>query len=274
MEPTPTFENPPVVEFVLGVQFSPLTELTSAHFGLFWADLQRRGEEWAVPHDAPLIQDHFELFNTPLWKKRPQIPIRLEMGAQPGRCLFENKTRDRMIQVQSTRFHLNWRKTEGQKPSYKSLISEFISSFESFCLFCKDAGIGEVIPNQWEITYVDSFPAGEYWSSPEDWDRVLPGLFGNLFQWKPLRLRMEQRRAEWSFEIEPEAGRLHITAQSGRWAWDPRDTLLLDMTCRGPIIHGSPDSVRQGLDMGHEVSVNTFLSIAARELQERWSPKI
>lgn len=33
MESTPTFLNPPVVEFVLGVQFSPLAEFTSAHFG-------------------------------------------------------------------------------------------------------------------------------------------------------------------------------------------------------------------------------------------------
>jgi len=40
---TPTFADPPIVEFVLGVQFDKLKALTSAHYGQFWEHL---GDEW------------------------------------------------------------------------------------------------------------------------------------------------------------------------------------------------------------------------------------
>ena len=78
---------------------------------------------------------------------------------------------------------------------------------------------------------------------------------------------------EWSFEIEPAIGRLHVKAQSGKWAWDSKDTLLLDLTCRGPIVDGSLESVRGGLDVGYGIAADTFLSITPNELQKRWSPK-
>lgn len=56
---------PPVVEMVIGAQFSPLTRLTSGHFGLLWQALGRR--EWGRPQDAPPLDDQFEQFDTPLW---------------------------------------------------------------------------------------------------------------------------------------------------------------------------------------------------------------
>ena len=272
MDSSPAFENPPLVEFVLGVQFSPLTELRSAHFGLFWATLRNLPEDWQIANDATEIPDQFELFNTPLWRKQSQNAFRFEMGGHTGRCQIENQSRDRMIQVQQTRFHLNWRKSEGQKPGYKDLMAEFVLKLEAFCRFCKEEGIGEVIPNQWEITAVNSFPVEEYWSSPEEWDRVLPGLFGNRFDSHELGMRMERRRVEWSFEIEPALGRLHVTAQSAKWARDPKDSLLLDLTCRGPVTGGSFESTFNGLDIGHQIVVETFLKITPAELQERWRP--
>ena len=274
MESTPTFLNPPVVEFVLGVQFSPLADFTSAHFGLFWNQLNVESAQWTISSDAPLIEDTFELFSAPLWKQPRNLQFRLESAPRTGRIRFENETRDRMVQIQPTRFHLNWRKTVGLKPSYKSLISEFESYFAEFCRFCTDHHLGAVAPNQWEITYVDSFPAGEYWESPADWNLVLPGLFSGLFGRTDLPLQLEQRSAEWSFEITPQAGRLHISAQAGRWARDHRDTLLLNMTSRGPIEDGKVSTVREGLDIGHRVSVDTFLRIASSDFQHRWGPQV
>ena len=273
MEITPTFLNPPVVEFVLGVQFSPLAEFTSAHFGLFWTRLNQASAEWTVSSDAPWTDDHFETFDAPLWKQRRRIQLRVESAPRSGRIRFENESHDRMIQLQATRFHLNWRKTEGQKPSYKSLITEFESCFAEFTRFCDEHRLGTVVPNQWEITYVDSFPHGEYWNSPADWETILPGLFG---RWPPGtggQLDLEQRSAESSYEIRPQAGRLHVSAQTGTWASDPRTSLLLNMTCRGSIQSGEVAGLREGLDIGHRVSVQTFLQITAHELRVRWNPQ-
>lgn len=273
MEITPTFLNPPVVEFVLGVQFSPLDEFTSAHFGLFWSRLNQASAEWTLSGDAPWIEDRFETFDAPAWVQRGRVHFRVETAPRPGRICFENESRDRMIQVQASRFHLNWRKTEGLKPSYKSLITEFESRFEEFRRFCEDHRLGTVVPNQWEITYVDSFPQGEYWNSHADWATILPGLFGRWIPSTDGRLVPEQRSAESSCEIRPRAGRLHVSAQTGTWESDPRTTLLLNMTCRGSIESGKVASLREGLDLGHRVSVETFLQITSQELHALWDPQ-
>lgn len=263
MSDTPTFTNPPVVEFVLGVQFAPLTKLTAGHFGLLWKML---GADWTRPEDAPPITNQFEQFDGAKWNRRSGVEFRLEQIAPLGRFVLNHRHEDRLLQVQSTRFHLNWRKTGELKPSYKSLISEFEDMFDRFRAFTVDNDLGELELNQWEVTYVDSFPQGEYWQSPADWGSLLPGLFGNLYAIPGLTL--EQRAAQWSFEIEPKRGRLHIAAKPGNWRDDPRSSLLIDMTARGPI-GNEVKTLREGLDLGHQVAVESFLEMISKETRQR-----
>lgn len=40
----PNFDNPPVIETILGVQFAQIPNLTSAHFGWYWREFW--GESW------------------------------------------------------------------------------------------------------------------------------------------------------------------------------------------------------------------------------------
>lgn len=77
------FASPPIVELVLGAQFSPLTRLTLGHFGWFWKQL---GDEWTEPSDGPQIEDQFELFDRPPWSQ-PAGPI------LQGGSLFQNAER-------------------------------------------------------------------------------------------------------------------------------------------------------------------------------------
>lgn len=262
---TPTFKNPPVVEFVLGVQFSPLANLSAGHFGLFWQEL---GDDWVKPEDGPPIADQFELFDRPKWSHRAGFMMRVGTGPQAGRFILNNRNQDRLIQLQSTRFHLNWRKTNELKPSYKHLISEFEQTFAKFEAFVKKAELGELILNQWEVTYVDLFPQGEYWETPADWAKFLPGLFGKLFVAPGLTL--EHRAAEWSFEIEPKRGRLHIAAHPGRWRDQESDSLLVDTTARGPIGKGGVAALRDGLDLGHDMAMQSFLAMTSADVQQKW----
>lgn len=268
MTVTPTFENPPIVEFVLGVQFAPLTKMSAGHYGLLWAMLGK--EEWLLPGDASPIQDQFELFDRPRWSAYRELGIRLEPGHPIGRFTLRHKDGDRLLQVQPTRFHLNWRKREGFKPSYKSLINYFEEAFSQFREFVVSSGIGELRPNQWELTYVDSFPHEVYWNSPADWANFLPGLFGRLADTDSLGLSLEHRAAEWSFEIRPKAARVHITARPGKWTEDPRDSLILTTTARGPLRFGTPEEIRTGFDLGHDKAVSMFLSVVSEDAISKW----
>lgn len=270
MVDTLEFVNPPIVELVIGVQFSPLPKLTAGHFGLFWKDL---GDDWTEPGDGPPLEDQFELFDRPRWRTPLGVQLRLEPLRLPGRFLLGHKNKDRLLQIQATRFHLNWRKRAGFYPSYKRLISEFEEMFARLAAFVERTGVGKLALNQWELTYIDAFPKEEYWTTPADWATFLPGLFGQLFSTDGLGLVMEHRAAEWSFEIQPQRGRLHIAAGPGRFGDDQRDALLLQMTARGPLDKGGSDALRAGLDLGHKVALGAFLRVVSDETKKRWGQK-
>ena len=150
----------------------------SGRYGLLWSAL---GADWGTPEDAPPINDQFELFDSPKWSQREGVQFRLGKGMPASRFMLHHRDENRLIQVQPTRFHLNWRTTGSLKPSYKVLIDEFERVFAQFERFVRDNQLGELELNQWEITYIDYFPQGDYWQTPADWSQFLPGLFGNLF---------------------------------------------------------------------------------------------
>lgn len=264
--------NPPIVELVLGVQFSQLANLKSGHWGLFWHDLGGLEGEWVDPADEPLLDDQFELFDRPRWRRPILGPrLRIEPASLPGRLMLGHRSGDRLLQLQATRFHLNWKKGSGKYPSYGELITQFEALFGQFQSFAEKSGLSKIEPNQWELTYVDAFALGEYWQTPADWPRILPGLFGNLQSAKGLEL--EHRAAEWSYEILPKQGRLHIAARPGRVVDRGDDVLLLQMTARGPLGKAGAKTLREGLDLGHRVAKETFFQVASDEAKRHWGKK-
>lgn len=264
----PDFETPPVVELVLGAQFSPLTKLTAGHFGLFWREL---GDEWVTPGDGALIDDQFELFDRPRWDRSGVAELRFGPMPLPGRFTVEHRDQDRLIQVQATRFHYNWRRRKGFYPSYRKLVSDFEAMFGRFVSFAGAHGLGDVSVNQWELTYIDEFRQGDYWQTPADWSHFLPGLFGS----PPAAdgLALEHRAAEWSYELVPRSGRLHVVAQPGRSIDGQQPVMRLEMTARGPVGRGGAETLRGGLDRGHDVAVGTFLRVTSEDAQRRWGRK-
>lgn len=265
MDSTPTFKNPPIVEFVLGAQFSPLGKLSAAHYGRFWEQI---GDDWINPQDKPLITDQFERFGGESGLR--QWRLKLEPAPMVNRLTIINRNDDRLIQMQPTRFHLNWRKTDELKPSYKELIDEFEKRFTQFAEFCQRESLGSVEVNQWEITYVDRFSKGEYWQTPDEWSNFLPGLFRGKAPTMTDSLRMETRDVQWTMEIEPKLGRLHLSAGIGRWKEDQTEALMLNLTARGPLVEGRTPTLRDGLDLGHRVAVEQFLVMVDEKTKENW----
>lgn len=268
MANTPDFSTPPIVELVLGAQFSPLTKLTSGHFGLFWKIL---GDEWVEPLDDIALDERFETFDN--IRRIPSFQIRVGQQRLPNRFKITHKDQERLIQIQNTRFHFNWRRKASFYPSYKQLISEFEDAFEKFSRFVEGNGLGAVEVNQWELTYIDAFPKGIDWQSMEDWPFVLPGLFGKLFSTESLNLSLEQRAAEWSYEITPKLGRLHLSAHTGYATDEKVESLLLNMTARGQVGKNAAESLRRGLDIGHEVAFGAFTKVVNPQLISSWGVK-
>jgi uncharacterized protein (TIGR04255 family) len=258
----PSFDHPPVVETVFGVQFAPLAKLTNGHLGWFWKE--RLGSEWTQAADAVVLPMQIETFGTPAWAT-PAVQLSVGPASPAARLQVTNSEGDRMIQVQSSRFHYNWQKKEGNYPHYRVVRQEFDKHFETFRRFVSDKGLGEVVPNQWELSYIDFVPPGDLWRSPSDWQKVLPALFGT--GQVPETLRAENVGAEWHFEIVPQRGRLHLNINFARIG-DREPGILLQWTARGPV--GASTSLDAGLELGHSATVEAFLRVTSEEAQRSW----
>jgi uncharacterized protein (TIGR04255 family) len=256
--------NPPVVEVVLGVQFAPLTDFNSGHLGWFWKLFL--GREWGRAADAPPLPDQFETFEATRWGP-PVFAVKLDSPARPRRLQITSEAGDRLIQVQPTQFIYNWMKKERPYAGFDQVYAEFMDCFNRFRQFVTEANLGEVSPNQWEVTYVDQIPRGELWQTAADWHRVLPGLFGA--QPAVDGLRLEGCAGEWHYEVVPGRGRLHVSAQQGT-VDEQEPVLMMQTTARGPIGKGAGLDLEGGLRLGHAMAGRAFFTMTSPEAQAYW----
>lgn len=263
----PHFDNPPVVETVLGVQFVPIHELTNAHLGAFWATLD---EDWTAVQDAPTLDPVVERFGLePAWGNLASLRLTQDPSS---RLQIQNQQKDRMIQVQNGRMHYNWLGQKGGPyPRYAQVRPEFDDAWKRFQQFLESRSFPKPKANQWEVTYVNQMPKGTVWDKPEDWAGVLPGLVASGFG--PKDVCLEGFGGQWRFEIQKRRGRLHVKVQQGkRTIPDECEILRVDLTARGSI-SDDPEmglSLRDGLDLGHETIVRAFVELTSDQARKHW----
>lgn len=257
----PSFKKPPVVETVIGVQFDPLSSFRNAHMGRFWGTL---GSGWSEVDEQPLLAAQFEEFPTTWAVMGAQLM--LPQGPAQRLCIH-NPEAKRMLQVQNGRLHLNWL-GGGDYPRYKVVKPEFDELVSKFQSFLAEHQLGELVPNQWEITYVNHVPAGTLWGSPADWGTVFPGL-GSATP-EASMVVPDAFKANLRYEIPPHRGRLHIEVDHARSKTTNKDRIVVKLTARGPIRSEDGLSLDAGLDLGHECIVRTFAEVSSKEAHDYW----
>lgn len=263
----PSFERPPVIETVMGVQFDPLPGLHNAHLGAFWTKLEPG--KWPKVTDAPALEPQFERFDESLaWRG-----LKLKLTQDPSaRIQIRNASGDRMIQVQNGRFHYNWLGHHGGPyPRYSVVRPEFDVSLELFKRFLKEVEAGELHPNQWETTYVNHIPKGSVWKVLSEWSNVVEFL-GEVSASQG-SVSLESLSGEWHFEIQPQRGRLHVQLKHVReGSAENGEILRLTLTARGPIASRGSEGLTldEGLNLGRETIVRTFKEITSKSAHEHW----
>jgi uncharacterized protein (TIGR04255 family) len=98
----------------------------------------------------------FETFGT---SPQPGSHIRFEQFLSPPmpRYWFEKSGTPDLLQVQQNRIIHNWRKHEDEPiyPRYETLRDRFKREVNQFISFLDDEKIGELLPNQCEVTYMN-----------------------------------------------------------------------------------------------------------------------
>jgi len=260
----PDFSNPPVVETVLSVQFDRLATVHSAHFGLYWNEIQERfpktEERGELP---PAVERQPELL-------APGVGIQFEALEAPPtpRFWFINEDGTELIQLQRDRFIKNWRKVgEGDKyPRYERVREGFERDFSGFRDFAARHGLGTIHINQCEVTYINHIVAGEGWKTHADISNVFTVWqqpttpFPGAAQDVTFRAKFPILDSNGAF-----AGRLYATMQSVVRLTDGAPMFVLDLTARGQIGEGT-----DFFDLGRKWIVRSFKELTTLEMHRVW----
>ena len=178
----PEYDEPPVVEVAISLQFKVLESLRSPYFGLLWSVFRQEGYSRIEEHGE--LEPAFEVFEP---TSLPSVGIRVQTfddAPPPPRVWLLNEPQNELIQIQGDRLILNWRRGAQSEPypRYSHIIERFRSALASFIQFAMSEKLGDVVPTQCEVTYVNHIPSGGGRSKHGDLEsfghNVAESLFG------------------------------------------------------------------------------------------------
>jgi uncharacterized protein (TIGR04255 family) len=265
----PDFRAPPVTEVVLGVQFNALDRFLSPHLGLVW---DRFRSQFPLVEEHPPLAPVFETFG-PYPQFMPTMGIQIGAGAPMARVFFINPDRTQLLQIQRDRFLHNWRKIgEGDTyPRFERMLASFRTGLQAFVEVITEAGLGTVVPNQCEVSYINQI------SVPEGSDVF--GVIESLFKEHPAQLalndlgRPEDLRFLLRYVIRDSSnvpsGRL-IVAVEPAVRPDGAAIIQLTLTARGKPASADLESVMDFLERGRIYVVRTFTELTSDAMHRSW----
>ena len=262
----PIYENPPVAETVFSVQFEGLPA-QSVLLAQYWPRVKNAFPKIGVAQPLPTV---FE-------------PEFLTPNFQPLTISFEQDNRvvldggSYLLQVQSNRFLLNWRKnsTTQDYPGFEINFPKFKNELERFRSFVAEEEIGDIAKfNQLELTYVNIFDV------PRDNGSA---SFSGIFKDHCPRL-MENRYLDepeimnWnsSYKMSNGAGRLHISSNAGFVIANDgaRLQMRVELTARGNSKDDGVSAFDEWFGIAHSHVVKGFADVIDHEFQKsEWGLK-
>lgn len=266
--PLPEFENPPVSEVAISVQFEPLAWWRVAHAGLFWAQIR---SDYPLSEAQPPLPSQVERFS--IDQLFPQAPT-IAFGAldpDTARVWFLSEDQTRLVQVQHDRFIINWRKITGEEvyPRYAATLRpRFEQEFNNFQQFINTQEKETLNVQQCEITYVNDIPRGEGWETLSEATSLFSpwwGTYTDGFLPAP-----EMVNVAGSFVLPNEQGRLHFATQNLRRMRDQREVVQLRLTARGKPLSSDLSHVLAWMNLSREWIVRGFADLTSPKGHTLW----
>lgn len=248
------FDHPPVNEVVCGVGFHMLQNLSPAYIGLWWSE--NRAEFPKVRTVEP-IMGHAEENKFPM----------------SGRTMLVSDDETQIIQLQQTRFYYNWLKAREEQiyPRYSKVYKAFTNRFSKLSDFIAKNNIGELVPIEYALTYINHIEQGESWQSFADIHKVLPDI-----SWRKSRRRKylsepSDVNFRYVFPIHDQAGRLTVTVQRGIRKSDQVPILRLELAAQASAADGLPKhsqkSMSEWFNAARKAIVLGFLDLTNEDVQ-------
>jgi uncharacterized protein (TIGR04255 family) len=265
----PDFDNPPVTETVLGLQFTPLSKFDVPHYGRYWTKIKEEYEHFEV---HPAVVSTVDERESDVPTKQGKIFINFPNGPN-FRCWFIDKSHTNLIQVQRDRFILNWRKVRGdeQYPHYEHIRPKFEQEWVRFCEMLTEEGIETPKVNQCEVTYVNHIEFDSELTGGSELKRFIASWSGATSgEFLP---KVDKVSLNTNYMMDGKNGRLRISMLPVLRMGDGMEVLQLDVSATGrPTSSKTPD-ILEWMDKGREWVVKGFADFTTPEMHKKWRRK-
>jgi len=261
----PDFENPPLTEVALSIQFEALSPIEFVDLGPLWRELKSR---YSNVEQHPPLPPAFEIFGMPA----AQTTIQFQLSAMPDvpRFWFVNDAGTEVLQIQVDRFVHNWRKVgEGEQyPRYERICRTFLSEFSRLSRMIENRHSKVPTPNQCEVTYVNQVPMSDANTSVIQQTLAILQMPSDFPAGSPEDAGMQIR-----FVLPgPDGGPIgRLIVQAGP-ALTPRgiSVFQLMLTVRGRPFTPDLAGARQFMDMGRNIIVKSFAALTTERMHKVW----
>ncbi len=263
------YVRPPVDEVVLSVLFKSLDMLLAPHLGVMWEEFKKVGFSEVV--EQPPVMPTIENLDHP----NQETELHFKNVPNFARIWFIHEQQNHIIQIQRDRFTFNWRKTEPDQkyPGFTAIFERFAKFYSRFQEIVRSMEVGEVVPLQYELTYIDQLLRGDGWNTLND--------VGEVYK---LFIKSEPSSSFWSgaesvilrtsFPIEDLNGRLHLAVSHRVRVSDQKQTLQTDFTMRGFPQAGEDNVMITWFTSAHGCIRGKFTGLFTEDIQTRtWGRK-
>ena len=249
----PDYDNPPVNELAVGVYFEPLNGWQTRHVGHFWGEVRK---DFPNTEDQPPI---IEVERGPRFEILQLPPLR--------RTFLVSQDQNFVIQLQESRFLLNWRKKQPTDvyPRFSAHFKKFIGHWGHFSDFVAREKVGNLKPARYELTYVNHIEQGDN-SVSETVER-----YARIFNWSSLNAKFLPPptgiNVVWTFTMPEQLGFAQANLSQGVRA-DGRAVLVLVMSCTGSA---SPKiSLNDWFAASHRWLAHGFKELTTDAARKEW----
>jgi len=177
-----------------------------------------------------------------------------------------------LLQAQSDWFAVNWRRMNPTDTydRYPVVREMFERRLRELMDFATDQSLGELIPQQCEVTYVNQIQRNGVWQNHGDLAKaiVLAGQVTGSFL-----TELESASVNATAVIregDRPLGRLHISASPAYRAEENEPVFILNLTARGEPINPDLSGVLEFLDAAHRWVVLSFADVTSSSMQSVW----
>ncbi len=253
------FRRPPVAEVALSLMSAPNPWLTLSDYGAFWWNSLRM--DYPNTQDQPAAPPMIEQFPA-----GPAPGVQLVASLMAGRQWFLSEDYTRLVQLQSDRITLNWRKLNTETyPHYETLRVEMERVTRLWHEFLVEDGLEPSPVLQAEVTYVNHIRSEDLMVGDGNPYRSI------RVSWPAMMGLPEELQFQQTFVVDgPNSPARAYVSSAPVMFDDGTNGKSLTLVMRGAPAADDLASALEWLDFGHNQIINSFRDMITDDMRQYW----